>query len=338
MTVISMVTVSMATLGCLDATGSPTEWWMAIKKPDSYDYALFTGSAWTYSGSLEDKSGPLYETLDQIYGASTPPGYVMYNDHPPDINTTNDSTSTGSENWYNGHMKGVLAFNTGGGFWLIHSAPRFPGDISGGYSYPYDETEFGQNFFCISLSPSAIEGIATNLLMTESPNVYLYNFPDSTKSLYPNLVQVSQNVTNSLMTKQYVFQGTSGTSVTGFGASGHWDQDLYEDLVAPGLQSGLYTETWQQGSDDLPSYCTPQYDYDVTDIKTITVSSSFTFSSYDDHSKWVISLASGTDWVCFGDKNRETSQRLRGGGTYCLNNAALYSATMKIIASVTKCT
>ena len=51
--------------------------------------------------------------------------------------------------------------------------------------------------------------------------------------------------------------------------------ELYEDVVAPGLGSGLRAETWMNGatSNKIPTSCTgSDFDYDVEDIAVVKIS------------------------------------------------------------------
>lgn len=40
-----------------------------------------------------------------------------------------------------------------------------------------------------------------------------------------------------------------------FAKSGKFEKDLYEDWVAPTLNTDLYVETWRHGPGNLPSNC-----------------------------------------------------------------------------------
>ncbi len=63
-----------------------------------------------------------------------------------------DQTPDDKEHTSNGHTKGDMAFDANGGFWLVHSVPRFPAATgSGSYAgYPAYAKEYGQSFICMS--------------------------------------------------------------------------------------------------------------------------------------------------------------------------------------------
>lgn len=50
-----------------------------------------------------------------------------------------------------------------------------------------------------------------------------------------------------------------GIQFTSFAKSKGFNKDLYEDLVAPSLQTDLFVETWPNGGGRLPSNCTKQF-------------------------------------------------------------------------------
>jgi deoxyribonuclease-2 len=48
-----------------------------------------------------------------------------------------------------------MAFDANGGFWLVHSVPRFPANTGSGVSYegyPAYAATYGQSFLCMSMS------------------------------------------------------------------------------------------------------------------------------------------------------------------------------------------
>jgi deoxyribonuclease-2 len=46
-----------------------------------------------------------------------------------------------------------MAFDAKGGFWLVHSVPRFPFDRASSepYTYPAYAKTYGQSFICLTL-------------------------------------------------------------------------------------------------------------------------------------------------------------------------------------------
>lgn len=43
-------------------------------------------------------------------------------------------------------------FDDESGFWLVHSAPKYPPSTNTSYSYPENAVDYGQHFLCISLA------------------------------------------------------------------------------------------------------------------------------------------------------------------------------------------
>lgn len=68
--------------------------------------------------------------------------YIMYNDEFPN----------GTKSMTRGHTKGVVVMTSQGGFWLVHSVPKYPPTPPDGYSYPHSGHHYGQSMLCISLS------------------------------------------------------------------------------------------------------------------------------------------------------------------------------------------
>lgn len=86
----------------------------------------------------------------------------------------------------------------------------------------------------------------------------------------------------------------------------------------------------------MPSFCTPDYAYDSMNVQEITFNSEVYWPETKDHSKWGISYDI-KNWVCIGDINRMYSQDTRGGGTYCFQEASLYSSILGYISGADYC-
>ena len=52
-----------------------------------------------------------------------------------------------------GHTKGMLSWSASGGFWLIHSVPKYADtpDNTDTYEYPSTGEQYGQSMLCMSL-------------------------------------------------------------------------------------------------------------------------------------------------------------------------------------------
>jgi len=105
--------------------------------------------------------------------------------------------------------------------------------------------------------------------------------------------------------------------------------------VAPTYNAGLSVESWQNGVGKLPSYCSPQYQYNVMNIAVIQMPDGTSYKETDDHSKWAISNPG--NHVCIGDINRVDGQFKRGGGTVCTSNANMWIAFNSIVSQVESC-
>ncbi|KAK9804485.1 hypothetical protein WJX73_008867 [Symbiochloris irregularis] len=293
----------------------------------------------------------LKATLRPVY-ADSPPGYVMYNDEPP--------TSFCAQCWSPtlAHAKGVIAFNRGGGFWLMHSAPKFPdspANSSYGGIYP-SQMKHAQNFLCISLNATFLDAIGHVLQVT---NLFIY----SPSSLAADLAAAFPNLHRLVMQGQWPLQpaaqhrhlklaSSGGEPLLAFThSSTGYDGDrvrLFEDMLEPALQTGMLVQSWSEGEgNDLPSYCgLPQSLFASENIEGVSINGTglswpCRHAEDRDHSKWAVSIrnaASDTGSVCIADQNRAQTQEVRGGSSICFTeNQPLWEAFNDIINSVEPC-
>jgi deoxyribonuclease-2 len=286
------------------------------------------------SNDLADPdAGALSHTLKQIYANATGNGYAMYNDETPSGSTTSSRA----------HSKGVVAFGgDGGGFLLVHSSPKFPDFVANGYAgfgkgTNTCATTYGQSFLCLSLDAANIELVATNMAINW-PKVYDYVVPAALAGTLPKTAAwlndgAHTKVPTAVATK---LTTTGGVAFTAFAKNREWAKDLYEDLVAKELGTGLAVESWQDGSGGkLASFCTSGgYAYDVENVEEVTIQGGSAggenpWKKTHDHSKWAVALDGSV--ACIGDINRMASQEKRGGGTVCGGGA--FAAQMKATAT-----
>jgi hypothetical protein len=110
---------------------------------------------------------------------------------------------------------------------------------------------------------------------------------------------------------------------------------LYENIISPYYKTDLVVESW--GRPWMAPDCTPQYSYDTTNIQELEFAGGDRFESYDDHSKWCVSLNSAVNIACPADMNRMTGQSSRGGNAWCSTNPILYGAYKALVESYTAC-
>ena len=332
---------STSTTRCKNAKGENVDWWSMIKIPlmtggkgsarvgQAFVYSdASTSYTFTYDAAayLNGSSNALSTTIQQVYNApATSIGWLQYNDEDP-AGVSHDS---------NGHTKGVIGFDASGGFWLVHSVPRFPPTP---YTYPAYATKYGQSFMCMSYSLSMLNKMGTNLLLNE-PYVFSSNVPASLSSQVPNINAVLAKQWNTKVgaSASQILTTLGGASFTTFAKNDKWGKELWQDLVAPGLKSSLLVETWMNGSGGKINTTCPLDSPDVFDISNIDAFAN-KWSVTQDHSKWGVSTPSSpTPWGCIGDINRVTSQSSRGGGAACISNAAYAKSLNSIIQSYWPC-
>ena len=71
----------------------------------------------------------------------------------------NDEFPNGTKSMTHGHTKGIVVMSNHGGFWLIHSAPKYPPNTDQPYSYPESAHTYGQSMLCVSVGPDQADNI-----------------------------------------------------------------------------------------------------------------------------------------------------------------------------------
>eukprot|EP01125_Pyxidicula_operculata_P001528 TRINITY_DN11390_c0_g1_i1.p1 TRINITY_DN11390_c0_g1~~TRINITY_DN11390_c0_g1_i1.p1 ORF type:complete len:342 (+),score=70.99 TRINITY_DN11390_c0_g1_i1:62-1087(+) len=319
------------TLSCKNAQNAAVDYWIGLKLPGSTLYYVFDGTSWSSSSyDLSKTSGhPVANTLQQVYQNASGTGYTMYNDQTPD----------GKALASRGHTKGVFGFSSTGGFWLVHSVPKFPDFVSNGYSYPDPQAIYAQSFICVSFT-SSMYGAVMNSLNYNQPQVYDFFIPPTQLSAMRLLDSVcAANFTADPNFHTEALKTTSATPFTVFSKTRQWDNDLWEVAVEPKYATGMNVNTWLNGVGSMPSCCPSSKNctYPSMNVATISLKGT-TWPTSKDHSKWAVSTAgSAAKVVCVGDINRQYSQRRRGGGALCISSSTVTAQFQPLIASVTPC-
>ena len=354
-----------ARLTCLDESGKAVDWFIVYKIPrlethprlnSGYSYAFISGpqitskwrafpfhssknsASWKLSTRLiSDSNSILGQTLDQVYKNPLKYSYIFYNDQVP------GKTSSSSL----AHAKGILATDASSGFWLTHSVPHFAEEPkrSGGstrYSYPDNAKYFGQTALCISFTArSQIDNILSQLLVM-GPNIYSLNFTSEVSSLTNKTNDIQKKRWSKTSDRTQAIQTLKGNTFTSFVRSRKSElKELYLEVVAPGLGSDLFVETWRNGQGD-PLHSNCSYKYKVNNIEAVQLtfedaSKTSVWSYTEDHSKWAVSQESNRPASCFGDINRMASQYKRGGGAVCLLDPNVWQVMKDSIAKLEGC-
>jgi len=267
-------------------------------------------------------------TLAQVY-ADLPDSYAyaMYN----------DQTDEGKTSAARAHAKGVVFFDGTQGFWLIHSLPKYPDRRSTGYKGLSDDT-YGQSFICVTLPASALQTIGEQLQVTW-PLYYDAEVTDDLEKDFPAFAAAAlDDARVHDHSKVATLKTVGGKSFTHYAKSTDCACELYEDVVAPGLDSGLLVETWMNGRLDnkIETSCKGKdFDYSVQDIMNLTQADGTFWKETQDHSKWAVTDGeSSTKAACVGDINRQYSQSKRGGGTLCLEESGIATAFNKLVKGI----
>lgn len=331
---------------CLNAAGDAVDWFFVYKHHGGLDYAYVDArSELTPNASLQltgldlsDAASPLMRTLTQIVAPAHPLARALWNDEIPTSDAAPPPAPIGSGT--NGHAKGVLASDAGGGFLLSHTLPKFPVLSGSAVSWGASSPIYAQTFLCLSLATAGIEA-AADALQRNDIATYDSAVPAGLAAALPSVTALVAGQRKAGMVVATLETTPGGVSFRMFAKSGSVNLDLYEDFVQPNLKVDLFVETWRR-SPAMETYCRPAYAYNSMNVENMTftdASGSSVFFKYTvDHSKWAISTPAGEiDWMCSGDINRMTSQWARGGGTICSANSGLRGALAASIVYADEC-
>ncbi|KAG0719615.1 Deoxyribonuclease-2-alpha [Chionoecetes opilio] len=288
-------------------------------------------SGWVLSKvSINNESSMVARTLSRLYSdpeLSKKAAFILYNDEFPN----------GTTSMTRGHTKGVVVMTLKGGFWLVHSVPKYPPPPLDGYSFPHSAHRYGQTMLCISLLADQSQSLGWQLIQN-NPFMYSANMPASLAAQFPVLARVMEGERPSAPPWYHITSITSqgGKTFTSFAKYKKYNQDLYSGLVAPTLQTDILVESWRNGPHPLPSSCNTTYT--VENIEEVTARAPSTnFTTHKDHSKWVVAARPEKPYVCIGDINRMETQFERGGGTVCMSSLSIWYRFHKLVLTEETC-
>lgn len=240
--------VSSKRLSCLDENKNPVDWFYLYKLPKhvssiGLDFLFLhdNSDGWQLSKRPIDDDQSIPGTL--ISQLSAQDVVIMYNDEPP--KEKSDEAR--------GHTKGVVAGNADGGFWLVHSVPKYPGNDYNNYTYPPTGHLYGQSFLCITLGSATELDKVGKLIAFNEPHVYVGQVPEELQGALPNLHKVA--VDKPWIKEPPFFKSDQIGNFTVFSKSHQFQKELYVDWVAPTLESDLLVESWLHGPGVITTDC-----------------------------------------------------------------------------------
>jgi len=333
------------TLSPLNDDGKPVDWWFLYKLPKltasatteaarGYEYLYFDSAmagapapALVKSPyTLDADHGALFNTLDQLFSAPTADlGWILYNDEvPPD----------GPTSLTLGHTKGVIGFDAASNtaFWLLHSWPKFPLPDDSAQPSPM----YGQTFLCMALSLDTARELAKQMHSYQEPQVYDPRIPTNLADDDP-LRLLTSGVTGDdpAGSETLDLASRGGTPFKVIAKNRNWNDDFWNNLVVDEIKASIDVDTWVNGPGAIPGSTDRSKMYSVEDMKFISFDKlgfHYAWPETRDHAKWAFSKSD--NWICVGDINRKTTQRLRGGCTIAFQEPTLWANLSEVDAYV----
>ncbi|CAK0733555.1 hypothetical protein CVIRNUC_000294 [Coccomyxa viridis] len=297
-----------------------------------------------------ERSNPLANTMLQIYDASDV-GYVVWNDQVPGSKGIPPRTP-------HAHSKGVMGFDSSGGFYLQHSTPRFPDDpVKGAHKSSGEYTgiqtpqlKLGQSYLCMSLDTDNLNTVAQ---VVAGEGVIVFGSEMAGISNLPDVKAITDGPGPSVAIAPFTTRG--GEAFKMYGMPSGIPAYIFEGIIEPDIQAGLMVQTFTEGCrfhSYCPGQCQPSnysFDYDTLNVEKIEIPhTNFAWQAEkapgttkgpgdEDHSKWAISLVPGKA-VCMADNNRADTQLLDGGGAACFtDNMKIWTLFNSIVAMTEQC-
>lgn len=125
------------------------------------------------------------------------------------------------------------------------------------YDYPKTGTTYGQSFLCLSLKSSQLDSVATQLIFNQ-PQIFQTKSTENLNQKYTMVKKLIENsaISNGPYWNEVTLMTINGDEFKSFAKSSEFSKELYEDWVAPILNTDLYVETWRKGPGNFPSNCT----------------------------------------------------------------------------------
>lgn len=331
-------------LRCQGDSGQPVDWFVVYKLPAQsgpgddawrglrYRYLDADSGGWRDgAGPINSSEGAVGRSLQPLYRGNTSQlAFLLYNDQPPKSAWAPDASSRG-------HSKGILLLDLEGGFWLVHSVPRFPPPpSSGAYTWPHNAQTYGQTLICVSFPLTEFTKIGRQLAYI-FPLVFNYKLDDIFVRKFPDLADVvkGQHIRQEPWNSSVMLTSQAGNTFQSFTKAAKFGDDLYSGWLAEALSTDLQVQFWPNSPGTLPSNCSGPWHVLNVNQTSFPGPAGPTFSASEDHSKWCV--APRELWVCVGDMNRNHGEEHRGGGTLCTQLLALWKAFQPLAKVINPC-
>jgi deoxyribonuclease II len=352
------ITTSTTSLSCIDNHHNPVDFWTIFKFPTSYNYTFLTSNTigdnleypTSHNANLSTNNNLLANTVTQLWkyrNQNFSIDYVIWNDEDSIISVENSDDRISNDDTIPlekyGHSKGILAIDntTGDGFYIIHSAPRYPTPpISSPEKYsglPSNTWEYGQNFACFSMRGYVWNTIGQQLQLIR-PHITDYKLSTFSHQNYPDLIAaiINGKYTTNPVYNVVLISSARFMELDFFAKTSQWNQDIWTNAIAQFYQSNVEVESWLHGNDPIgPTTTCNTTSFGAVDVKYIYFNHNYQFENWHDHSKWGITTFKPI--VCSSDINRMQSQKIRGGSSICFKNMRLWRILYKAIKDTDSC-
>jgi deoxyribonuclease-2 len=251
----------------------------------------------------------------------------------------NDDTSTEDKQSaaYKGkaHSKGGLVFNKDGGYFMMHSLPRFPRRTANNkFSdiLPDNAGIYAQHFLCITANLENHLKIVDTLNII-NPQIIINNGEKDNVGENESVIKLIRNRSDSKLPAFKIFEIDSigKKKFTFFSRSKNEEKLQFDYHIPDYYKDNFYVETWTK-----PNLIDPICDglYKVMNIKSLKFGN-YKFENNYEHAKW--SVAAKKDISCFGDLNRTIQTTVRGGNVICIKDKKLAKFMRDAITDRDRC-
>jgi len=329
-------------LSCVNPSGDEVDWSVILTFPKTshesgkLNYGYFDHSSKKMSYHQVDKVAnfPPVHLTSQLNKRNNVKGkedtnYFVWNDDMT-IDDDEKKSSMGKA-----HSKGILAYDSTSGFYLVHSLPRFPYRKGKDFleDLPDNTGIYAQSFLCISLKKDEEKKVIEDLLIINPQLIMKHSdykdFVDDPQN--DNVIKLLKNRGDSNLPDSSITDLKSKKQMfTIFSKGKDFDSLPWDSLIPKYYKQTFHVETWTKPDRRLKPLCSSGATvYNVEEVKF----GEFEYTSNNEHSKW----GTSTKTVCIGDLNRTGSQLKRGGLVICLNHTVLAKIFMDSIVKSQKC-